>query len=140
MPLSDTSDSVDESQPAKLRRYTNLAAAVHLLHTKRLTLLDPVTWDDRNDAHFLQQYKDRKNARAVLALCFFKKAERYHHWRIYANGMDGVCIEFDGRQLLSKLTANCDILHSRVSYRTVDQIQQSPPNIDDLPFLNPDYA
>ena len=135
MPASAIGGSVDESQPSELRRYTNLAVAVHLLHTKRLTLLDPVTWDDRNDAHFLKQYKDRKNAKAMLALCFFTEAERYHHWRIYASGMDGVCIEFNGRKLLSKLMANCDILPSRVRYRTVGQIRRSPPNVDDLPFL-----
>jgi hypothetical protein len=33
------------------RRYTNLAAVVHLLHAKAITLLNPATWDDRNDAY-----------------------------------------------------------------------------------------
>ena len=85
--------------------------------------------------YFLRQYKERKDARTVLALCFFLERERYHHWRIYASGMDGVCIEFDGHQLLSELEANCSVLHSQVRYRKVPDIRQSPPDLEELPFL-----
>ena len=52
-----------------LRRYTNLAATLHLLQRKCLTLLSPSTWDDRNDAFFMTEFQRQKNARSVLALC-----------------------------------------------------------------------
>ena len=40
-----------------LRRYTNLASALHILQNRCLTLLSPETWDDRNDAYFMSEYK-----------------------------------------------------------------------------------
>jgi len=83
-----------------LRRYTNLAATVHLLRNRCLTLLNPESWDDRNDAYFLAQYKERTNASSVLALCFAEASETYHHWRVFSSGGDGVCIEFDRPKLL----------------------------------------
>ncbi len=53
-----------------LLRYTNLAAAIHLLRNRCLTLLNPATWTDRNDAFFLAEYKAaearRKRARPLL--------------------------------------------------------------------------
>jgi hypothetical protein len=37
-----------------LRRYTDLTALLYLLNTKRITLLDSSSWDDKNDS----RYKD----------------------------------------------------------------------------------
>ena len=71
----------------------------------------------------------------MLALCFFLEAERYHHWRIYASGMDGVCIEFDGGRLLSALEATCHVRHRAVNYRKLGEMKSSLPDIDELPFL-----
>ena len=82
------------------RRYTNLAAVVHLLHAKAVTLLNPATWDDRNDAYYMAEYKRLKQAKTVLALCFAETTETYHHWRVFSHGADGVCIEFDKDRLL----------------------------------------
>ena len=77
------------------RRYTNLAAVVHLLQAKAITLLNPATWDDTNDAYFMAEYKRLKQAKTVLALCFAETAETYHHWRVFSHGADGVCLEFN---------------------------------------------
>jgi hypothetical protein len=43
-----------------LHRFTNLAAAIHMLRTRTITLLDPNTWDDKNDAYFMAEYKRQK--------------------------------------------------------------------------------
>jgi hypothetical protein len=68
------------------RRYTNLASALHILRNKCLTLLSPATWDDRNDAFFMAEYKRLKEAKTVLAICFAVREETYHHWQIFSHG------------------------------------------------------
>jgi hypothetical protein len=85
-------------------RYTNLAATLHMLRTRNITLLNPATWDDTNDSYFMSEYKRLKNAKSVLALCFAESEESYHHWRIFSAGGDGVRIEFDKTALLAALT------------------------------------
>jgi len=36
-----------------LRRYTNIPALLYLLRERKITLLDPASWDDKNDFYFL---------------------------------------------------------------------------------------
>jgi hypothetical protein len=83
-----------------LRRYTNLASLIHILKRQTITLLNPATWDDRNDAYFMSEYRRIKQAKSVLALCFTTAPETYHHWRVFSHGGDGVCIEFDHQKLM----------------------------------------
>lgn len=118
-----------------LRRYTNLAATIHILQNKVITLLDPDTWDDRNDAYFMRQYKERKSAKSVLALCFAEAVETYHHWRVFSPGSDGVCFEFEKKMLLAALNEDPHTESARVKYRQIKNIKKSPPKLEDLPFL-----
>lgn len=53
--------------PPAFRRYTNLAAAIHLLQSRKITLLNPARWDDANDAYFMGEYKRLAGAETVLA-------------------------------------------------------------------------
>jgi hypothetical protein len=118
-----------------LRRYTNLAATINTLRHKKITLLDPASWDDRNDAYFLSQYRKRKPARTVLALCFALAPETYHHWRVFSQGTDGVCIEFDKDKLLHALQGCKELRAEPVIYKEIKEVRASRPNVDELPFL-----
>jgi hypothetical protein len=118
-----------------LRRYTNLASAIHILERKVITLLNPASWDDRNDAYFLSRYKERKAARTLLALCFAEASETYHHWRVFSPGMDGVCIEFDKDKLLGAFKGDDQITSRSVQYRQIPHILKNRPVDDELPFL-----
>ena len=75
-----------------LRRYTDLTALIYLLHKRKITLLDPASWDDKNDSHYLTQYKEKRKLKSVLALCLMQSDERYHHWSVFTPGPSGVCI------------------------------------------------
>ena len=77
-----------------INRYTSFASAIDLLANKQITLLDPNSWDDKNDVHFMARYKEIVNAKSVFALCLSKSKQSYHHWRVFAGGQDGVCITF----------------------------------------------
>ncbi len=118
-----------------LRRYTDLTALIHLLHEQKITLLDPATWDDKNDSHFLSVYREKCNLKSVLALCFSETRETYHHWRVFANGSSGVCIKFDRARLIKALKKQTDLRMRRVKYLTLDEIKGMTLSVTDLPFL-----
>lgn len=118
-----------------VRRYTNLAATIHILRTKSLTLLDPKTWDDRNDSYFLEQYKTLRKAKSALALCFARATETYHHWRVFSAGSDGVCIEFDKKKLVKDLQKNGKIRSGPVEYARIRDLSSRKFDLRDLPFL-----
>ena len=118
-----------------LRRYTNLAATIHLLKKRKITLLDPATWDDKVDVDYMRRCSQWLE-RPVLALCFCQGPQRYHHWRVYANGMDGVCIEFDKDWLTHNLNARYDgLVQQDVTYRSYADAKKESPDVLDLLFL-----
>ena len=118
-----------------LRRYTNLAATIHLLGKKQITLLDPATWDDRVDVDYMKQCS-KWLQRPVLALCFCQGPERYHHWRVYGSGTDGVCIVLEKEWLLHNLSVKYEgLLHDDVTYTSYSEASKNPPNVLELPFL-----
>ena len=118
------------------RRYTNLAATIHLLRTKSITLLNPATWDDTNDAYYMAEYKRHSTAKSVLALCFTESAETYHHWRVFSHGRDGVCIEFDKERLLSVWAGDTTVVTGVVNYEEIRSLRKRKVlSSEQLPFL-----
>jgi Protein of unknown function (DUF2971) len=118
-----------------LRRYTDLTALIFLLHKKQITLLDPDSWDDSNDSHYLSIYKEKRKLKSVLALCFSETNETYHHWRVFANGSSGVCIKFKRSRLLKAIKKQSGLRMGQVEYLTLDKIKGMTLNMADLPFL-----
>jgi hypothetical protein len=107
-----------------------------MLRAREITLLNPATWDDKNDAYFMAEYKRYADAKSVLALCFAECVETYHHWRIFSHGNDGICVEFDKARLLSTFDSDGRIRHGDVTYKLLREIRalKSIP-VEDLPFL-----
>lgn len=125
-----------DSTMTPFRRYTDLAATIHLLQRREITLLNPATWDDRNDAYFMAEYKRLKDAKSVLALCFAERSETYHHWRVFSNGTDGVCIELDKEKLLTAFSRDPQVRTGSVRYKRVDELRnRTDLTADELPFL-----
>lgn len=118
-----------------LRRYTDLPALIHVLRTKQVTLIDPETWDDTNDSHFLKLYREKKSLGSVLALCFSQNSETYHHWRVFADGASGVCITFKREPLVKAIGKQAGLLMGKVKYVKLNEISGVKPVIADLPFL-----
>ena len=128
--------TTDKKTPEHFRRYTNLSALIYLLHTKKITLLNPASWDDKNDAHFMSEYKRKLGAETVLAICFAKSTETYHHWRVFSNGPDGVCIEFHKDSLLSTFKGNANVRVGNIKYMLIDTLREKGAiSIKKLPFL-----
>ena len=118
-----------------LWRYTSLPALIYLLNEKKITLLDPTSWDDSNDSHFLLVYKSRKKFKTLLAVCFTQVTETYHHWRVFAAGSSGVCIKFRRSNLIRAVNKYDGIRTGEVKYLKLKEIQREKPAIDQLPFI-----
>lgn len=118
------------------RRYTNLSSTIHILKSKSITLLNPATWDDKNDAYFMSEYKRLKKAKSVLALCFAEQNETYHHWRVFSPGSDGVCIEFNKDKLMSTIAQTENVVSGKMNYKLIKDIKTSEDiDVDGLPFI-----
>jgi hypothetical protein len=118
-----------------LRRYTSLPALLHLLHNKQITLLSPASWDDKNDAFFMSEYKRCQEVKSVLALCFSEANETYHHWRVFTDGSDGVCVEFKRDELLAAFDTVANIRKRAVQYKLMTKLKNFHPSVGQLPFL-----
>jgi hypothetical protein len=121
--------------PAILRRYTDVPALLYMLRRKKLTLLNPANWDDRNDSHYIQLYKEKRRLGSVLALCFTEAGETYHHWKVFSPGASGVCVRFKKDLLLDHLKARTSIRMGRAQYKMMDHLRTAAVDIDNLPFL-----
>ncbi len=118
-----------------LRRYTDLATLIYLLRQRKITLLDPSSWDDSNDSHYLKTYREKKGLKSVLALCFTQASERYHHWRVFTNGSSGVRVRFKRSELLSAIRHTHSVRADRVEYLTLQELRHKTLDTDELPFL-----
>ena len=118
-----------------LRRYTQLAPLIHLLHRKCLTLLSPRLWDDKNDAYYLEVYRRRRKCGSVLALCFAESPETYHHWHVFAGSSSGVCLEFERQVLVDSVGATPGIKCDVVKYLQIKDAQRRRPTTEKLPFV-----
>lgn len=118
-----------------LRRYTNLPALLYLLRERKITLLDPASWDDKNDSYFLSLYRQKKQLKSVLALCFTPAFETYHHWRVFAEGSSGACVTFDRDRLLKVVKKQPGVTAKTVEYLTLNDIRDVNVKTRNLPFL-----
>ena len=118
------------------RRYTNLASALHILRNGCLTLLSPETWEDRNDAYFMSEYKRLKKAKSILAICLAIREETYHHWQVFSRGADGVCLEFDPEKLRLAFDRAAGVRHQEVAYRLITEVNKMEDiDLEVLPFM-----
>jgi hypothetical protein len=106
-----------------------------MLWRQELTLLPPQSWEDRNDAYYLERYQEDRKLGSVLALCFSTRRETFHHWRVFSHGASGVCVEFNREELLDALDGRSCFKHGLVEYRRIDEVEARPPDVTRWPFL-----
>jgi hypothetical protein len=122
--------------PNVIRRYVSIAAVIDLLRHRQLALLDPATWDDRNDRYFLELYKEARGLGGLYATCAATCYETYHHWRVFTSSADGVCVEIYREPLEQALAAVDGVRFGDVEYLRLDEVEQLDiEDIENLPFL-----
>ena len=118
-----------------LRKYTSMPILFDMLVNRKITLVDPASWEDRNDAFFLERYRERKKLKTILAICFTNKLETFHHWKVFAGYPGGVCIRFNADILMACFDHVPGIRHGLVTYRLIRDLKRNAPTEDELPFL-----
>ncbi len=119
-----------------LKRFTSLAIAIDMLVERRITLLSPETWDDQNDFAFVDAYRKARNVGKVFALCFTQAPETFHHWRVFAPGLEGVRVNIDKYALLTSLAGDPRYVWNDIEYRTLERMAAaSAIDVFDLPFF-----
>lgn len=117
-----------------LRRYTDLASLIDMLHHKAITLLRPDTWDDRNDRLMMKTYANSFELKTLLALCLTSRGETYHHWKVFTDKSSGVCIHFRKDEFRQAMRA-AGVKVKRVKYLKLDKLNAQDHPIESLPFL-----
>lgn len=115
--------------------FTSLPFALDVLSRKQIALLSPETWQDQNDAYYLERYREERQFRSVLALCFSLRRETFHHWRVFSGGACGVCIEFNKAKLLQSIANQKGFRSGNVTYHLISNLQKNPPELETWPFL-----
>ncbi|MEW7986732.1 MAG: DUF2971 domain-containing protein [Candidatus Thiodiazotropha sp.] len=118
-----------------MRRYTELPFLVDFLMTRELALLNPISWDDRNDSYYIEQYVAAQGFKKAFALCLAESPETYHHWKVFSHGSGGVCIEFDKDKFMDNANKVPGLRAEPVQYRTIKALRENAPDQEQLPFL-----
>lgn len=119
-----------------VRRYTSISAVIDILRRKKLPLLDPQSWDDRNDRHFMTLYKESKRLGGIYGLCAAACPETYHHWRVFTNSADGACLEIRREPLENSLKKVSGVRFGIVEYLKLDQVESlTKSDVGRLPFV-----
>lgn len=120
----------------KLNRFTTLPILLDLLQRKKLVLLNPKLWEDKNDSEVMLEYAKRKKISGLFSLCLSADDETVHHWKTYSNGSSGCVIEFDPVKLFAVLNKIPGVRHQKVEYKKLSEIEgrNKAIDVDKMPF------
>jgi len=120
----------------RLNRFTSLPVLLDLLERKKLTLLDPKLWDDKNDSEVILAYKRKKGVKNLFAVCLSHGDETVHHWKTFSDGTSGCVIEFDAKKLFAIINNIPNLRHGTVSYKKLMDVEKEDTiiDIDQMPF------
>jgi len=123
------------TKPPILNRYTSLPVLLDVLRNRHITLLSPDSWEDRNDAHYLERYQTELKLQSLLAICFSERQETFHQWRVFSSGSSGLCIEFDKASLIKCVVGKPGFRAQKVDYRWIEELKTVRPDRSTWPFL-----
>jgi hypothetical protein len=123
------------TEPTKVyRRYTDLGTLLDILSRRSITLLPPSSWDDENDRLMMKTYMERKNLKTLLALCLTSRAETYHHWKVFTDKCNGVCVHFKRNDFNSAMK-NSGLKIRKINYLKLPELESTNYSVKNLPFL-----
>jgi hypothetical protein len=94
-----------------------------------------MTWDDKNDSSFVTLYREKCELSSVLALCFTRASETYHHWRIFAPTSSGVRVTFNEQLLRNSISEIDGLQLKEVEYVKLADIRHTDLERRHLPFI-----
>jgi len=62
-----------QQESRKLNRYTSLPILLDLLRRRKIVLVDPSTWEDRNDADIIKEYQKKKSFEIIYGMSQYRR-------------------------------------------------------------------
>jgi len=121
--------------PRHLDRYTSLPVLLDMLKNKRLVLLSPASWEDKNDSEVMLEYQRRRGVGKILAVCFCQGDETIHSWRTFADGISGCRIRFNAEELIPKVSRHVGVRFGSVKYKKIRQLKRRQIPVSEMPFI-----
>jgi hypothetical protein len=115
------------------RKNVTLSVLLDILNRKKITMLSPMNWPDKNDSFVLDEYRKKKGAEHVYATCFSIDTDSVYHWNSFSNGSEGCRIEIKAQKFLERINSYQKIVHGEVKYLPVDFSKKIP--LDQWPFV-----
>lgn len=125
-------------------RYISIPGVIDVLRRRKLAILNPQQWDDRNDRYFMELYQAHCRSKGIYGLCAATRPETYHHWRVFTVGAGGACIVLKRTPLVEYLTATnkepadpiTKVRFGEVKYLTLNAVKEiGRKDVKLLPFL-----
>lgn len=118
-------------------RYTDKSVLRHLIKNDagRLPLRNPENWEDVNDKKTITAYKTKKRLNRLYAACFTGILDAYHHWKLYANKPESVCIQFPCDYLRNLADRSEKVMFRAVQYIPIYKLCDYHDKVDMWPFL-----
>jgi hypothetical protein len=116
------------------RRYTELGSLLDMLQHQAITLLPMSSWDDKNDKLMMKTYAESMKLKTLLALCLTSRGETYHHWKVFTEKSNGVCIHFK-QNGFNKAMHHANVKVRKMQYLKLDKLNPQDHRLQDLPFL-----
>ncbi|MFG6489603.1 hypothetical protein ACG04R_23205 [Roseateles sp. BYS78W] len=82
----------------------------------------------------METYRKAKGLETLLALCLSERAETYHHWKVFTDRNNGVCILFHRTKLRDAMKKSKVNLR-RMSYLTFSELDAETIPTARLPYL-----
>jgi hypothetical protein len=96
-------DMKKEKEKNILNMFTQLPYLLDMLHTQKITFTNPDKWIDKNDFYTLGKFRQIKGQDNIFCLCFSYCRETIYHWAAFADGISGVCMEFNYDSLIKEV-------------------------------------
>ena len=118
----------------KIYRFTTIPVLLDMLTRKKLVLLDPATWDDKNDSAIMEAYRSRQGVEKLFALCCSYGDETIHHWKTFSDGISGCRVKFAPKKLFDLLDTVDGVNYGPVKYRKMRKLKAGMIAVQDIPF------
>lgn len=116
-----------------LSRYIKLSVLLDILVKKKITLLPPNNWTDKNDAFVMDEYRKKNNASYVYAVCFSADLDSVYHWEAFSKGGEVCRLDIRAEKFLARIGSYQNLECGLVEYLPVNFKRKIP--LSKYPFL-----
>lgn len=82
----------------------------------------------------MKTYMESKRLKTLLALCLTSRGETYHHWKVFTDKSNGVCIHFKRNDFKTAMKS-AGLIIKKIRYLKLEELNSDKYSVSNLPFL-----